>query len=562
MANNFEENLEKLLSRLGARTLEDVVNTLPSARNAESYIRAAEKKLQTGNVEEAFHYLSLSHSTLLHHRISMRVHKPRNGQESSSGFTSENKKQHLVAYSKDDTLNMLRQLPSDWTVVQITSHQTPFPQQKTSRQTPGLYLARCRCGPTPSIIVKSIKPPSDEGVRSILTELEIIKKENGLLFRDYKDDVKKYWSLREEHNDRLKSLVRSMEVAWLKHWRCLLCGSLGAREEHELKKITSKIMQEAGVNLSKDKQLLLQCVMTCPIPPAKCNHLPWTVDSSLRAGVANILEESVRSQVVKDLTTAIGKYEEQLAHMRQVTRNPAILIIDKAVLYLPWEMTTPLREQPVSRLPSLRMLSLLYQHHANKADSILIQGVDIRKGFYVLNPGNDLPKTQERLQGVLKEKKWEGILQRQPTHNEFKEALSHKDVFVYIGHGSGSKYLPGELLEALNCRSLTLLFGCSSVHLTERGEIPDPWGVVLNYLIASCPCVVGMLWDVTDKEVDRITEAILRFLEGQEVPDYKPSEHPTSNIPLLVAQARNVARHYLMACAPIVYGLPLHTLAN
>ena len=48
----------------------------------------------------------------------------------------------------------------------------------------------------------------------------------------------------------------------------------------------------------------------------------------------------------------------------------------------------------------------------------------------------------------------------------------------------------------------TLLFGCSSVHLTENG-IYEPSGMLASYLTAGAPAVVGMLWDVTDKDCDR-----------------------------------------------------------
>ena len=46
------------------------------------------------------------------------------------------------------------------------------------------------------------------------------------------------------------------------------------------------------------------------------------------------------------------------------------------------------------------------------------------------------------------------------------------------------------------------LFGCSSVHLTENG-IYEPSGMLTSYLTAGSPAVVGMLWDVTDKDCDR-----------------------------------------------------------
>lgn len=44
--------------------------------------------------------------------------------------------------------------------------------------------------------------------------------------------------------------------------------------------------------------------------------------------------------------------------------------------------------------------------------------------------------------------------------------------------------------------------GCSSAAVTTNGEY-EPSGMVLSYLAAGSPAVVGTLWDVTDKDTDR-----------------------------------------------------------
>ena len=56
--------------------------------------------------------------------------------------------------------------------------------------------------------------------------------------------------------------------------------------------------------------------------------------------------------------------------------------------------------------------------------------------------------------------------------------------FRFVGHGSGSQYMPGEVVESGECQAAVFLYGCSSVKLAPRGRVPDPWGVVLNYLTA------------------------------------------------------------------------------
>ena len=46
--------------------------------------------------------------------------------------------------------------------------------------------------------------------------------------------------------------------------------------------------------------------------------------------------------------------------------------------------------------------------------------------------------------------------------------------------------------------------GCSSAAITENGDF-DPHGMVLAYLTAGAPAVVGCLWDVTDRDCDRFS---------------------------------------------------------
>ncbi|MCL4128538.1 UNVERIFIED_CONTAM: hypothetical protein GTU68_029335 [Idotea baltica] len=120
--------------------------------------------------------------------------------------------------------------------------------------------------------------------------------------------------------------------------------------------------------------------------------------------------------------------------------------------------------------------------------------------------------------------------------------------------------MPAQLVETVECRSLVLLYGCSSASLARRGAGPDPWGVILNYLIASCPCVVGMLWEVMDKDTDLLTREMIRALRGIKGPPGSPLEEPPSDLALLVAKARPLCSWYLISAALVVYGLPLQVV--
>ncbi|KAJ8306791.1 hypothetical protein KUTeg_014875, partial [Tegillarca granosa] len=120
--------------------------------------------------------------------------------------------------------------------------------------------------------------------------------------------------------------------------------------------------------------------------------------------------------------------------------------------------------------------------------------------------------------------------------------------FRYCGHGSGGKYLPGFDLQQLTCRSVALLMGCSSGELHIKGQL-DPAGMMLNYFLADCPCVIANLWDVTDKDIDRFLESLLR--------KWLPST-PGSSLLNIIPEAREACRlRYLTGAAPVVFGFPV-----
>jgi separase len=80
--------------------------------------------------------------------------------------------------------------------------------------------------------------------------------------------------------------------------------------------------------------------------------------------------------------------------------------------------------------------------------------------------------------------------------------LSSHDIMLYFGHGSGAQYIRPRGIKKLTNAPTTWLMGCSSAAITEHGEF-EPSGMVLAYLSAGSPAVVGTLWDVTDKDCDK-----------------------------------------------------------
>ena len=103
-----------------------------------------------------------------------------------------------------------------------------------------------------------------------------------------------------------------------------------------------------------------------------------------------------------------------------------------------------------------------------------------------------------------------------PTGPEFQAALSHKDAFMYCGHGVVMKTISAQEIEKLRVRAVPLLFGCNSGRLERLGRAFDPTGTASAYLVASAPCLLGFLWSVTDLDLDTWTVDFLRVWLGGE----------------------------------------------
>ncbi|KAL1837485.1 hypothetical protein VTJ49DRAFT_3746 [Mycothermus thermophilus] len=247
------------------------------------------------------------------------------------------------------------------------------------------------------------------------------------------------------------------------------------------------------------------------------------------------------------------------------TTPHTILVLDKALHAFPWESLPCMQGLAVSRVPSLaclRQLLIDRRRNMSSATPKPTKGHHIPRsavqGTYILNPSGDLVSTQQTFGGPLAANlagaSWRGIVGRAPSETEFASALESSDVLLYFGHGSGAQYIRGRTVRCLaaggggssgatpttadgqgvvgeqqavkegekkvveekkptsttssRCRATVLLMGCSSAALDARGEF-EPAGPVWNYMMAGAPAVVGTLWDVTDREVDRFAGGVL-----------------------------------------------------
>ncbi|KAF2741385.1 hypothetical protein EJ04DRAFT_453801 [Polyplosphaeria fusca] len=235
-------------------------------------------------------------------------------------------------------------------------------------------------------------------------------------------------------------------------------------------------------------------------------------------GEANAFDEIDFDAIAVETLDALRAYHQ--ASEAQSRPMHTILILDKNLHLFPWESMSCLRQLPISRLPSLAALRerlLALRPSESSEDAPL--GHYIRAatgGTSILNPSGDLIHTEEVMRPKLNdlEGEWNHIISRAPSEKEFESALRDNELVFYHGHGSGAQFIRSKTVRQLyagrqaehkqkpGCAT-TFLFGCSSAHLTENG-IYEPSGMLANYLVAGAPAVVGMLWDVTDKDCDRL----------------------------------------------------------
>eukprot|EP00756_Hemistasia_phaeocysticola_P036520 Hpha_TRINITY_DN16647_c1_g1::TRINITY_DN16647_c1_g1_i3::g.181403::m.181403/K02365/ESP1; separase len=294
----------------------------------------------------------------------------------------------------------------------------------------------------------------------------------------------------------------------------------------------------------------------------------------------------------------------------------------KDLQLLPWEVCPALCGEPVSRVPGVDWLrAQLHKLKPEAPPSAARDGVCSHRVGYLLNPDGNLIRTQRLFSWFESRPGWlgragplegtlgdNGIACRPPTAagkarkwredwtKAWQVALRASELLVYIGHGNAEQFVAqADVREAAHLRqsevdaaardgagvlsyaaggggearataggdaAVCVLTGCSSGRLQSPGDgvSVDPQGMPTACLAAGSPAVVANLWDVTDGEIDRFTEALLRSLVGDENSDAtSPNDSPD---PWTLADAMQAARKavrlkYLTGGCPVAFGLPI-----
>lgn len=427
---------------------------------------------------------------------------------------------------KNTFLEQLQQIPNDVVVCVLTMLD---PHVGVTGDT--LLLTRLEGGHTP-ITVRIPTAPGKVSLGSVLREFDAIQKEQ----KDISNltDKVEWWEGRSALDRRMKLLIESLEHHVLGCWKGLLLPSCSESIVAEEACCLAKALEACGL-VNNDAVGLLKAILN------GSHILTCQNVKSLALGLCHVQPDhalTLLQTAVDKLKTITGKSSGHL-----------VLVLDKNLQKLPWESLPTLISRPVTRLPSLRFLLSYDLVKKYCPQSAFTKGVNPDSTYYVLNPHANLPGTEERFRDWFQsESKWSGVTGKAPTPEQVQAGLTQHDLYIYAGHGAGAYFLDGQSLIRLDCSAVSLLFGCSSAALAVRGKLEGA-GIILKYLMAGCPLVLGNLWDVTDRDIDRYMEAFLRsWIKAG------------SGAPMLpyMTQARQAPKlKYLIGAAPIAYGMPV-----
>ncbi|KAK7206157.1 peptidase family C50-domain-containing protein [Myxozyma melibiosi] len=397
-------------------------------------------------------------------------------------------------------------------------------------------------------------------LHEIITKSNATAKASRELHEKGKVLKQQWWSERRELDQRLEELLTNMEYCWLGGFRGILSGlkcnsELSSRFYNSFMSILTKHLptrrsartrQSTAKNRATDVKIdprVLELFLGLGDPNIAENAelledlIYFTLDILQFHGEYNAYDELDMDQITVDIQEIIRSYYESL-HDEDDRVEHLVLILDQTVQMFPWESLPCLRKTSVSRVPSLT-----------------------KTGGYILNPSADLRNTESLFSQRLKElPEWEGVTGRAPDEAEFKRLLETKDLVLYFGHGGGEQYIRSSQVKNLECCSAAFLMGCSSGLLHDSGDF-EPWGTPANYLIGGCPTLVANLWDVTDKDIDKFSDAMFQswglYGENSDISS-ELGERGNLHLGEAVAKSRDSCiLKYLNGAAPVIYGLPL-----
>ena len=263
-----------------------------------------------------------------------------------------------------------------------------------------------------------------------------------------------------------------------------------------------------------------------------CSHFDDEDDVTISCG--NLASRFEEACTIADGVMAEKNLDNCGYKTSRSNENCMLLILDENLHRFPFEGMELFSKWAVSRIPSLpfAFAPLLEFHSDDNESSGVSPSVNPIVASYIVDPEGNLSETKKRLVPAIEDIcdkhgwNWDAVIGSLPSEDFVQNALTQRNgLLLYCGHGGATACFSRSQIEGLmkvsnggegkrRCRSTVILMGCSSGKLisvnrkesktTDKVTIfYEPEGIALSYLCAGAPCVVGNLWDVTDRDIDR-----------------------------------------------------------
>ncbi|CAK9799037.1 Espl1 [Anthophora quadrimaculata] len=576
---NVKRNIETLLASVRCN--------IGSIEYANLNKMLAVSYLEIGDEFKAICHLIESHAVILRQQILHRSVKTEMRESILNTQQTYGLKSSYVGFNMNDTNSTdnlkrkLAELPKEWYMIQITSeYKSPNISEYNKTISGMMHEIHIIILPTGAEDMEplciTLPKPKLESAYDICYEIQKLLFNNRSELETTYANNELYWKMRERQNISMKTAIQALEHMWLREWRILfMADPINKRD------LTTNIVQMIEKLISDDKKSQNISKRTKWLLKKVALGACFLTREEIARAVKYILSDN--DKLADNVILSIFGKLSCIEKLKEATRKTLVLIIDEHIDYIPFESMEILKCHPITRFPSFHIAYALFKEHENTMENgckIIRARNDM--GTCIVNPSGNLIKMEKRMRLFIEYwlPNWKSWYNVEPQEEIFENALVNRDILMYNGHGNGIQYLSGEQIERLKVKSIVLLFGCSSVKLLTVGGRYPPYGISNQYLIASSPCVLGMLWEVTDADIDKMTTnfisnwipsptnrswadvdinmwcaGTLKFL--------KSPQKSTENVPIepemlrAVAKSKDACSQYMTAAAIVVRGLPI-----
>ena len=388
-----------------------------------------------------------------------------------------------------------------------------------------------------------------------------------------REERKSWWTTRYDLDKRMQTLLNSIENSWFNGVQGFFSPEVVDSSLFE--KFKDKFYEILHQNLPSRKlygnptmfikvqdwviELFLK------LNPQEIDFLSkmedliyFVLDILLFHGEENAYDEIDFSMLHVQLEDQIKKFR---ATMKTNSIFHTFLVVSSSCHLFPWECLSFLKDLSITRVPSYVCLNkLLSRFHYE-----LPLHVTIKDNIsMILNPNGDLSRTESKFKGMFQKiidskPSSQLVMNEKPEEETLLKMLQNSNLFVYIGHGGGEQYVRGKEIKKCATIAPSFLLGCSSAAMKYYGKL-EPTGTIYTYLLGGCPMVLGNLWDVTDKDIDKFSEEL--FEKMGFCCNADDSNDSGLSVSHAVSKSRGVCHlRYLNGAAPVIYGLPIQFLS-